>query len=155
MMRATGGALRRVAFVGSSLPRRCGIATFTADLRDALEASNPAAEFIQAAVTDVEPGYAYGYEVRYEIADKDIASYRRLADFLNTNGVEAVSLQHEFGLYGGPAGSHVLALLRDLRMPVVTTLHTILREPDPAQRKVMEGLHECSDRLVTMSRRGE
>lgn len=146
---------RRVAFIGSSLPRRCGIATFTADLRNALETEHRAAEFIQVAVTDAEPGYEYGPEVRYEIAEKDIAAYRRVADFLNTNGIEAVSLQHEYGLFGGPAGSHILALLRDLRMPVVTTLHTVLREPDPAQRTVMEGLNAFSDRLVTMSRRGE
>lgn len=106
-------------------------------------------------MTDVEPGYAYGPEVRYEIAEKEIAAYRRVADFLNTNGIEAVSLQHEFGLFGGPAGSHILALLRDLRMPVITTLHTILKDPDRAQRKVMEGLNEASDRLVTMSRHGE
>ncbi len=144
-----------MAFIGSSLPRKCGIATFTADLRDALEAGDRAAEFVQVAVTDAEPGYAYGPAVRYEIAEKEIAAYRRVADFLNTNGIEAVSLQHEFGLFGGPAGSHILALLRDLRMPVVTTLHTILNNPDPAQRKVMEGLADASDRLVTMSRRGE
>ncbi len=148
-------APRRIAFIGSSLPRKCGIATFTADLRGALAALDHAAELIQVAVTDDEPGYAYGAEVRYEIAEKEIAAYRRVADFLNTNGIETVSLQHEFGLFGGPAGSHILALLRDLRMPVVTTLHTILRDPDPAQRKVIEGLSECSDRLVTMSRRGE
>ncbi|MEK7732247.1 MAG: glycosyltransferase family 4 protein, partial [Planctomycetota bacterium] len=146
---------RRVAFVGSSLPRKCGIATYTAHLCDALEALDRAAEFFQVAVTDAEPGYAYGPRVRFEIAEKEVAAYRRTADFLNINGVEVVNLQHEFGLFGGPAGSHVLALVRDLRMPVITTLHTILNSPDAAQRKVMAELTALSSRLVVMSRRGE
>lgn len=146
---------RRVAFIGSSLPRKCGIATYTADLCDGLEALAPQAEFFQVAVTDMERGYEYGPRVRFEIAEKEVAAYRRAADFLNLNGVEAVSLQHEFGLFGGPAGSHILALLRDLRLPMVTTLHTILRSPDVAQRKVMTEIAALSDRLVVMSRRGE
>jgi glycosyltransferase involved in cell wall biosynthesis len=146
---------RRVAFVGSSLPRKCGIATFTADLCDAMEVLDRAAQFFQVAVTDAEPGYAYGPRVHFEVAEKEVAAYRRAADFLNLSGVEAVSLQHEFGLFGGPAGSHVLALVRDLRMPVITTLHTILNAPDSAQRKVMDELAALSDRLVVMSRRGE
>lgn len=146
---------RRVAFIGSSLPRRCGIATYTADLCDGLQALVPEAEFFQVAVTDAESGYDYGPRVRFEIAERDVAAYRRAADFLNLNGVEAVCLQHEFGLFGGPAGSHILALLRDLRLPVVTTLHTVLRTPDAAQRKVMTEIAERSDRLVVMSRRGE
>src|SRR3989338_5100454 len=146
---------RRVAFVGSSLPRKCGIATYTADLCDALEALDRAVEFFQVAVTDAELGYAYGPRVRFEIAEKGVAAYRRAADFLNLNGVEVVNLQHEFGLFGGEAGSHVLALVRDLRMPVITTLHTILNSPDATQRKVMAELTALSSRLVVMSRRGE
>jgi glycosyltransferase involved in cell wall biosynthesis len=146
---------RRVAFVGSSLPRKCGVATYTADLCDALEVLDRPAEFFQVAVTDAEPGYAYGPRVHFEVAEKEVAAYRRAADFLNLNGVEVVNLQHEFGLFGGPAGSHVLAVVRDLRMPVVTTLHTILNSPDGAQRKVMDELASLSDRLVVMSRRGE
>jgi glycosyltransferase involved in cell wall biosynthesis len=146
---------RRVAFVGSSLPRKCGIATYTADLCDALEVLDRAAEFFQVAVTDAEPGYAYGPRVHFEVAEKDVAAYRRAADFLNLSGVEVVNLQHEFGLFGGPAGSHVLAMVRDLRMPVITTLHTILNSPDRAQRRVMDELASLSDRLVVMSHRGE
>jgi glycosyltransferase involved in cell wall biosynthesis len=146
---------RRVAFVGSSLPRKCGIATYTGDLCDALAVLDRAAEFFQVAVTDAEPGYAYGPRVHFEVAEKDVAAYRRAADFLNLSGVEAVNLQHEFGLFGGPAGSHILAMVRDLRMPVVTTLHTILNTPDKAQRKVMNELASLSERLVVMSRRGE
>ncbi|HOX08705.1 MAG TPA: glycosyltransferase family 4 protein [Planctomycetota bacterium] len=146
---------RRIAFVGSSLPRKCGIATYTADLCDALEAASTKTEFTQVAVTDTEPGYSYGPRVRFEIPEKEVAAYRRAADFLNLNDVEVVSLQHEFGLFGGPAGSHVLALMRDLRMPVVATLHTVLKAPDAAQRKVMLELSALSARLVVMSRRGE
>ncbi len=146
---------RRVAFVGSSLPRKCGIATFTGDLCDALQVMDPAAEFLQVAVTDAEPGYPYGQRVHFEVPEKEVAAYRRAADFLNLSGVEAVSLQHEFGLFGGPAGSHVLAMLRDLRMPLVTTLHTVLSSPDQFQRKVMDELASLSDRLVVMSHRGE
>ncbi len=146
---------RRVAFVGSSLPRKCGIATYTADLCDALEVLDREAEFFQVAVTDAEPGYAYGPRVHFEVAEKEVAAYRRAADFLNLSGVEVVSLQHEFGLFGGPAGSHVLAMVRNLRMPVITTLHTILDRPDGAQRRVMDELASLSGRLVVMSRRGE
>jgi glycosyltransferase involved in cell wall biosynthesis len=145
---------RRLAFVGSSLPRQCGIATYTADLHEALGSLYKHVEFFAVAMTDPHATYSYPSAVRFEIPEHDLAAYRRAADFLNINGVDLVSLQHEFGLYGGPAGSHVLALLRDLRMPVVTTLHTVLREPDPNQRRVMEELASLSSRMVVMSRRG-
>src|SRR4029079_5298519 len=86
--------------------------------------------------------------------EKEIDSYRRAADFLNINNVEVLCVQHEFGIYGGPAGSHLLALLRDVRMPVVTTLHTVLREPSSEQQRVISALNECSDRFVVMTQRG-
>jgi len=92
--------------------------------------------------------------VRFEIREGNLASYRRAADFLNTNNVDRVCVQHEYGIYGGPEGRYVLALLRELRMPVVTTLHTILREPTPAQRAVLEELVRLSDRVVSLSRKG-
>jgi len=92
--------------------------------------------------------------VRFELAEKDIDSYRRAADFLNINSVDVVSLQFEYGIFGGRAGSHILALLRELRMPIVTTLHTILREPDAHERRVLEEVAALSDRLVVMSERG-
>ena len=92
--------------------------------------------------------------MRFEVDEKDLDSYRRAADFLNFNNVDVLCVQHEFGIYGGPAGSHLLALLKEVRMPVVTTLHTILREPNAAQRKVMEELIRRSDRLVVMARKG-
>src|SRR5207245_10299140 len=105
-------------------------------------------------VNDIEGGYAYPSRVRFELTEKDIDSYRRAADFLNINNVDLVCLQFEYGIFGGRAGSHILTLLRELRMPIVTTLHTILREPDAQQRQVLENVAALSDRLVVMSERG-
>ncbi|MHC4990447.1 MAG: glycosyltransferase, partial [Planctomycetota bacterium] len=144
-------ALRRVAFIGNSLPRQCGIATFTCDLTDALASTFRQTDVFLVPINDVPEGYDYPDRVWFEIAEKEIAAYRRAADYLNINNVDVVSLQHEYGIFGGPAGSHILALLRELRMPTVTTLHTILREPDAGERAVMEELAELSDTLVAMT----
>ncbi|MCZ6444786.1 MAG: glycosyltransferase family 4 protein [Planctomycetota bacterium] len=146
-------ALRRIAFIGTSLPRQCGIATFTGDLSDALARTFRQAEVFVVPVNDIKEGYDYPDRVWFEITEKDVASYRRAADFLNINNVDVVNLQHEFGIFGGPAGSHILILLRELRMPTVITLHTILHEPEPTQRAVMEELAELSDGLVVMTNR--
>ncbi|MEO5916933.1 MAG: glycosyltransferase family 4 protein [Luteolibacter sp.] len=144
----------RIAFLGGYDPRRCGIATFTHDICEAVARAVPDAECIAGAVNDRVEGYKYPERVRFEIFEKDLDSYRRAADFLNFNNTQVLCVQHEFGIYGGPAGSHLLALLKELRMPVVTTLHTVLREPNPAQRKVMDELVHRSDRLVVMARKG-
>ena len=144
----------RIAFIGNYLPRQCGIATFTTDLCEAVAVEHPGTTCIALPVNDIEAGYAYPSRVRFELAEKDIDSYRRAADFLNINSVDVVSLQFEYGIFGGRAGSHILALLRELRMPIVTTLHTILREPDPHQRRVLEEVAALSDRVVVMSERG-
>ena len=146
--------IRKVAFLGDYLPRKCGIATFTTDLRCAVAAEFPAMQCLVVPVNDIADGYDYPAEVRFEIAEQDLPSYLRAADFLNITDVDAVCLEHEFGIFGGPAGSHVLALLRELRMPIVTTLHTVLREPSPEQRRVMRELVRLSTRLVVMSERG-
>ena len=145
---------RHIAFLGDYVPRRCGIATFTADICEAIAAEFPLAECIVGSVNDRPEGYDYPSRVRFEIDEKEVDSYRRAAEFLNINNVEVVSLQHEFGIYGGPAGSHILEFLRDLHMPVVTTLHTVLREPDAAQREVMKQLDVLSQRFVVMAERG-
>ncbi len=145
---------RKIAFVGGYEPRRCGIATFTHDVCEAVAAAVPTAECIAGAVNDRVQGYNYPPRVRFELLEKDLDSYRRAADFLNFNNTEVLCVQHEFGIYGGSAGSHLLALLKEVRMPVVTTLHTVLQEPNPAQRKVMEELILRSDRLVVMARKG-
>ena len=144
----------RIAFIGNYLPRQCGIATFTTDLCEAVAVEHPGATCIALPVNDIESGYEYPPKVRFELAEKDIDSYRRAADFLNINSVDVVSLQFEYGIFGGRAGSHILALLRELRMPIVTTFHTILREPDPQQRRVLEEVAALSDRVVAMSERG-
>lgn len=144
----------RVAFVADYLPRKCGIATFTADLCNSVSLEFPETRCFVVPVNDVEGGYDYPDEVRFEIDEPDLTSYQRAANFLNIGNVPVVSLQHEYGIFGGPAGSHVLALLRDVKMPVVTTLHTILREPDADQRRVMQELLALSTRVVAMAQRG-
>ena len=146
---------KKIAFLGDYLPRICGIATFTHDIRWALASQYPKTECFVVSVNDVEGGYNYPEEVRFEISEKNINDYHRAADFINFSSSDVVSLQHEFGIYGGRSGSHVLALLRDLRMPVVTTLHTILQDPNPAQRRVMKELTALSARLVVMSEHGK
>jgi glycosyltransferase involved in cell wall biosynthesis len=146
--------INRIAFIGNYLPRQCGIATFTTDLCEAIAAEHSETTCIALPVNDIEDGYAYPTRVRFELTEKDINSYLRAADFLHTNNVDLVSLQHEYGIFGGRAGSHILALLRELRMPVVTTFHTILEKPDPDQRRVLEEVAALSDRLVVMSKRG-
>lgn len=146
--------LAKVAFLGDYLPRKCGIATFTTDLRCAIAKEFPALQCPVVPVNDIESGYDYPPEVRFEIAEQDLPSYLRAADFLNITAVDVLCVEHEFGIFGGPAGSHVLALLRELRMPIVTTLHTVLREPNDEQMRVMRELIRLSTRLVVMSERG-
>jgi glycosyltransferase involved in cell wall biosynthesis len=148
------GAIKRIAFVGNYLPRQCGIATFTTDLCEAVATANSETTCIALPVNDSEAGYAYPPRVRFELTEKDIRSYHRAADFLNINNVDLVCLQHEYGIFGGKAGSHVLALLQELRMPIVTTLHTILSDPNPDQFRVLKKIAALSDRLVVMSERG-
>jgi glycosyltransferase involved in cell wall biosynthesis len=150
----TRSQIKKIAFIADYLPRKCGIATFTADLLTALAAEHPQTHCFAVPVNDIEEGYEYPEEVRFEIQEQDLSSYQRAADFLNISNVDIVCLQHEFGVYGGPAGSHVLALLRELRMPIVTTLHTLLQDPTPEQRRVMQELIARSTRLVVMAERG-
>jgi glycosyltransferase involved in cell wall biosynthesis len=146
--------IRKIAFLGDYLPRKCGIATFTTDLRCAVAAEFPSMQCPVVPVNDLEDGYDYPSEVRFEVSEQELPAYLRAADFLNITDVDVVCVQHEFGIYGGPAGSHILALLRELRMPIVTTLHTILREPNQEQRRVMRELIRLSTRLVAMVERG-
>ncbi len=151
-LRSTASA--PLAIVGNYPPRRCGIATFTQDLHRALCAAAPDRRCLAVAVSDAHGPYAYPAEVSVEIDQDDPASYIAAADRLNQAGVAAVSLQHEFGIFGGPAGSHVLALLDRLQAEVVITLHTVLTHPDAEQRRVMERLIARSARLVVMAEKG-
>jgi glycosyltransferase involved in cell wall biosynthesis len=146
--------VRKIAFVGNHLPRKCGIATFTSDLLAAVAAAHPQSRCFSVSVNDIKGGYKYPEVVHFEIEEQDLSSYLRAADFLNISDVDIVCLQHEFGIFGGPAGGHILALLRELRMPVVITLHTLLREPKADQRRVMHELVALSTRLVVMTERG-
>lgn len=150
----TYSAISRIGFIGNYLPRQCGIATFTTDLCEAIATEFSDTTCMALPINDIKAGYTYPPRVRFELAEKDIDSYRRAADFLNINRVDLVCLQHEYGIFGGPAGSHILALLQELRMPVVTTLHTVLQEPDPMQRRVLQKVASLSDRVVVMSERG-
>src|SRR5580693_5555861 len=151
----TGSPIKQIAFIGDHLPRRCGIATFTSDICEAIATKFPECQCIVGAVNDRPEGYDYPPWIRFEIDEIELDSYRRAADFLNINNVEVVSVQHEFGIYGGPAGSYLLALLRDLHMPVITTLHTVLREPNSDQRALMNQLDELSSRFIVMADRGK
>lgn len=146
--------MKRLAVLGNHLPRQCGIATFTTHIADALATELPNVDTFVLAMNDAGRRHAYPPRVRFEIAEGDLGSYRRAADFLNVNHVDVLSVQHEYGIFGGKAGAHVLALLRELRMPIVTTLHTVLSEPNPAQRAVIDELAQLSQRLVVMSTSG-
>ena len=141
----------RIAVIGNYLPRQCGIATFTTDLCAAISAEYGTARLLALPVNDTEQGYDYPARVRWSLAQDDVRTYQEAAEFLNFNNIDMVCLQHEYGIFGGPAGGHILHLLRSLKMPVVTTLHTVLREPNPAQLMVMEEVAELSDRLIVMS----
>jgi glycosyltransferase involved in cell wall biosynthesis len=146
--------ISRFAALGNHLPRQCGIATFTTHLTDALSEQLPAADGFVVAMNDAGRRHAYPSRVRFEIAQGDLSSYRRAADFLNISQIDVLSVQHEYGIFGGKAGAHLLELLRDLRMPIVTTLHTILSDPNPAQRGVLDELARLSERLIVMSEAG-
>ncbi len=150
----TAFSTRTIAFLGDYLPRKCGIATFTSDLLGAVAAHQPRSRCFAVPVNDIEGCYRYPEVVRFEIEEQDLESYRCAADFLNSSDVDVVCLQHEFGIFGGPAGSHLLVLLRELAAPVVTTLHTVLRTPNADQHRVMLELIACSTRLVVMTERG-
>jgi glycosyltransferase involved in cell wall biosynthesis len=140
--------------LGNHMPRQCGIATFTTHLSEAIAAESSAVDCFVLAMNDAGRRHAYPPRVRFEIAETDLDSYQRAADYLNVNRVDVLCVQHEYGIFGGKAGSHLLSLLRELRMPIVTTLHTILAEPNAQQRAAMNELTQLSERVVVMSEQG-
>jgi glycosyltransferase involved in cell wall biosynthesis len=146
--------VQKIAMLGSYIPRLCGIATFTDDLSEAIAAQSPDIELFVVAMNDAGRTYEYTDRVRFEIAEGDVTSYRRAADFLNVNTVDVVCVQHEYGIFGGKAGGHLLTLLRELRMPIITTFHTLLTEPNALQRAVIEEVIKLSKRCVVMTERG-
>lgn len=151
---SAGGALNRMAILGNHTPRQCGIATFTADLRAAIGNRFQGLDCLVLAMNDNNQSYAYPEWVRAEIDQEDPASYHRAAEALNGGAVDVLSLQHEYGIYGGAAGNLVLTLMREVRMPIVTTLHTILTQPDAQQRATMDEVIRLSERVVVMSAHG-
>jgi glycosyltransferase involved in cell wall biosynthesis len=146
---------QKIAFLGDYLPRICGIATFTSDVYNTIYSQYPKSNCFVVSVNDNKEGYDYPKEVRFEIEEQKLVSYQRAADFLNFNNTEVVSLQHEYGIYGGQSGSHILALLRDLHIPVVTTLHTLLEKPSSEQFRVMKEIIKLSARLISMTEKGK
>jgi glycosyltransferase involved in cell wall biosynthesis len=145
--------IKSVAVIGNYLPRQCGIATFTTDLVEGLSAEAPDINCWTVAMNDRPEGYHYPGKVRFEINQNKLSDYSTASQFINISQTDIVCVQHEYGLFGGPAGSHLLKLLADLRMPVVTTLHTVLKDPAPEYRHVMCKLSELSDKMVVMSRK--
>ena len=145
----------RIAFVASAVPRRCGIATFTADLMAAVKAADPAVRCIAAAIDEPNATHAYGPEVRWRIRQGDKASYRGAARAINESSADVVNLQHEFGLYGvwrdGAYDDHCVPMLEELKKPVITTLHTVLPKPEAQIREVVRRIAERSSAIVVMA----
>lgn len=144
----------KIAVIGNYLPRQCGIATFTTDLSQSLAQELTIEEnLINVAMDDIPEGYNYPAQVKFRVRQDVQSDYFWAADYLNANQYDAAIVQHEYGIYGGEDGCHILHMIKSLKMPVITNLHTVLEHPTPGQRKVMEGLAEYSDRLLVMSKK--
>ncbi len=146
--------IQRIAFIGNHLPRRCGIATFTHDLHRAVSTAQQALETCVVAMTDPGRSYDYPPAVRFQVREEMISDYAQAAELLNNASFDVVSLQHEYGIFGGEAGRNIIELVSRLEMPVVTTLHTVLAEPTPIQRDVMRRIIDISAKIVIMSEKG-
>ncbi|PTD18530.1 glycosyltransferase family 4 protein [Sphingomonas fennica] len=152
-MNAHGKRTGHIALIGNHPPRMCGIATFTADVRAALLAARP--DLVADVYAMDEPGglHAYPPQVVCQIGQADLADYRAAARRINQDGVDLVCVQHEYGIFGGAAGAHLLRLLDRVEAPVVVTLHTVLADPSPEQRFVIDALARRADRLIVMTER--
>lgn len=146
--------LDRVAFVGNYTPRRCGLATFTRDVRTAVAGHLPRTDCPVVAIDGDDDPLDYPSEVRFAVQGDDPAAYRRAAEWITHSNADVVSLQHEYGIFGGPSGEHVLHLLRELAIPIHTTLHTVLARPSHEQRRVMDEVLRLSSRVAVMTKRG-
>jgi len=147
------GSLKSIALIGSFLPRQCGIATFTSDLATAIRRNDPDIDYFVVSMNDHLKGYDYPESVRFQINQDRLNDYGLAADFINMSGADIVSLQHEYGIFGGQRGGFILELLRNLKIPVVTTLHTVLRDPGELEHEIIRQLAALSERLVVMSMR--
>lgn len=145
----------RVAFVSSAVPRRCGIATFTADLMAAVRTADPSVRCVAAAIDEPNAARAYGPEVRWRIRQQVARTYRGAARAINAANMDIVNLQHEFGLYGvwqdGTYVDHLRVFLEELEVPVVTTLHTVPPRPEPWIRDTIRAAAERSDLIIVMA----
>lgn len=144
----------KVAVIGNYLPRQCGIATFTTDLSQSLARELPTEEnLINVAMDDISEGYNYPNQVKFRVRQNIQSDYFWAADYLNANQYDVAIVQHEYGIFGGEDGSHILQMIQSLKMPVITNLHTVLENPTKGQLKVMKGLAKYSDRLLVMSKK--
>ncbi len=141
----------RVLFIGTYVPKECGIATFTSDLLNSVLGENNDVHCEVIALSDPSETYNYPEEVVFQIQRDKLEDYYRAADYINQSDVDIVCLQHEFGLFGGDAGDYIFALLSGINKPVITTMHTVIREPEPEYRVSTEKLIRCSEKLVVMS----
>ncbi len=146
-----------ISIISSYVPRLCGIATFSHDLTNSIKSLSPKSEYSIniGAINDDIDGYKYPSEVKFEIKENNVNDFRDAAYYLNLSDSEVISIQHEFGLYGGEAGSNILYLIERLRKPLVTTLHTVLEKPSHEQLKVMKELGEFSSFLIVQSKRAK
>ncbi len=151
---ADGTKITRLALIGNFLPRQCGIATYTTDVFTAMRARFPDVAVDVYAMDDHPGRYAYPPEVSGTIPETDLSAYLETARKIDASGADAIWVQHEYGIYGGPAGDYLLALLDRTTLPVVVALHTILEKPNPDERRVMEGLLRRAARVIVMAERG-
>jgi glycosyltransferase involved in cell wall biosynthesis len=144
---------KSVALIGCYLPRQCGIATFTADLSRAILDNDPNIDCTVVAMNDRREGYEFPDPVKFQINQGNLNEYRLAADFLNLRNPAAICLQHEYGIFGGQRGSFIVELAKDVKSPLFTTLHTVLKEPSSEEKKIITQLSELSASLVVMSER--
>ncbi|MDB5684467.1 MAG: group 1 glycosyl transferase [Sphingomonas bacterium] len=149
-----GNSVRRVAMIGNFPPRLCGIATFTADVRAALLAGFPDMAVDVYAMDEPAFGYVYPPDVVCTISQDELFDYRQAARRINDSGADVVLVQHEYGIFGGPAGAMLLRLLDRVTAPIVVTLHTVLETPDSEQHAVIEALAATASRLIVMADKG-
>ena len=145
--------MKKIAVIGNYEPRQCGIATFTADLCEAIVCSCLDIECMAIAVTDVNAKYAYPARVKFEIQEEDLQTYISASKYLNGEDVDVILFQHEYGIYGGDSGNYALALLRNLKMPILSVLHTVLEKPNQEQRNVLKQILIISTHIVVMSQK--
>jgi len=143
-----------VAYVSTFPPRECGIATYTNDLVNAISRLYVTGPPSVMAINDKGGYYDYPDLVRFQIDREEVESYVRAAEYVNGSDVDVLNLQHEYGLFGGTWGEHVLTFLEELRKPVVTTLHTVLQEPVPEAKRVLKGILRHSDYVIVMAKVG-